>query len=644
VAKISLRKLTWLAVLVVPCAHAKINWKAVDAEALSQKAPLVDKDAPAEILFREILLDFSDTSITISEYARIKIFNERGLEQANVSVPYVDKDKIREASGRTIKPNGSIQEAGADSIFKRTVIKAGGRKLNVATLALPGVEPGDIIEYYWKVKNPLGAYERIDVQAEIPSQRVRLATRNVPLWLNAQWVRVNLAGSYKSDLGETSFEFTNLPAIHREPLMPPDDAVRGWMLIICRRNLAPSDDLQLMESLKIQLKGGGNIRRAAQEIVGNATSEDDKLRKIYEYCHDRIKRVGEDADSLEALAYKENHDLEDTLKRGTGTGADIDRLFIALARAAGFDACWARLPDGGQLIHDEVTMTDPYFFRAFDVGIRLATGRWRFFEPAGRQLPFGLLRWQEEGQVAVVINDVSRRVSWVTTPVAPANESACNRVGLLRLGTDGTLEGDIHIGYTGHLAVEKRQELADRGEEEWKKVFSDGIRNRWKGAEAGDVRIAQRDLLGKPLLVQFHLRLPGYASRSGKRVFLQPSIFDAGATPWFTDAKREYPVYFHFSWSEQDEYSIELPPGQVLENAEMPELVSAGDIPVHYQTRASVAGGSRLLYRRAFSFGRGGSTLIPVAQYTSLKSAMDRVQENDNQTLVLKQAAAEAAR
>ena len=73
-----------LALLAPPCAHAGVDWKPVDAEAVSLQTPQVDQDARAE-------------------YARtrIKVFNNLGRKQGTVSIPYLGKDRTREASGRT---------------------------------------------------------------------------------------------------------------------------------------------------------------------------------------------------------------------------------------------------------------------------------------------------------------------------------------------------------------------------------------------------------------------------------------------------------------------------------------------------------------------------------------------------------------
>jgi transglutaminase-like putative cysteine protease len=536
-----------LALLAAPCAHARVDWKPVAAEALSLKAPQVDKDAPAEILFREIRLEFKRDGVDISEYARIKVFSDAGREQGTVSIPYFDKDKIREASGRTTKPNGATQELAADSFFDRTVAKGNGHKIKVASFALPNVEAGDVIEYYWRARHEWPAYERIDIQSELPSQRVRVVVRNTAAEISVHWLNINLPNPAKQrDSSETSLEFENLPGLHEEPLMPPEDMAHGWILFVCRSLFQGSYDDALAEVLKKQLKAGGNLRRVAQELARNASSDEDKLRTLYEYCQNRIKKAGEDQAIEEFVRRKENRDPEDTLKRGMGTGADIDSLFVALARAVGFDARWARVPDGGEVIYGGDVMSDPYFIRAYDVGVRVG-GHWRYFNPATRQLPFGMLRWQEEGQPAILLDENSHKVEWDRTPVTPAEGTACNHFGQLRLTAEGTLEGDVHIGYKGHLALEKRQKMTDKGEQEWQKTFADDIRNRWKGAEVSDLRIEQRAELGKPLLVFLHLRIPGYASRTGKRLFLRPAIFQAGAAPIFTAKTREQPVYFHYN-------------------------------------------------------------------------------------------------
>ena len=60
---------------------ADINeWKPVDPTQLAQKAPQVEKDADAEVIFWDVRVRPEGEGAALSHYIRIKIFTERGCE------------------------------------------------------------------------------------------------------------------------------------------------------------------------------------------------------------------------------------------------------------------------------------------------------------------------------------------------------------------------------------------------------------------------------------------------------------------------------------------------------------------------------------------------------------------------------------
>src|SRR6185369_3661416 len=73
------------------------DWRPVTPEDLALKAEQVSADADAAILFSETYIDDSDYGgITFSEYVRIKVFTERGIEQAaNRSVAFYNGERIK---------------------------------------------------------------------------------------------------------------------------------------------------------------------------------------------------------------------------------------------------------------------------------------------------------------------------------------------------------------------------------------------------------------------------------------------------------------------------------------------------------------------------------------------------------------------
>jgi hypothetical protein len=159
-------------------------------------------------------------------------------------------------------------------------------------------------------------------------------------------------------------------------------------------------------------------------------------------------------------------------------------------------------------------------------------------------------------------------------------------------------------------------------------------------AELTDVKIENVTDPIKPFVYDYHVRVPGYAQRTGKRIFLQPAFFEHGVSPLFSSSERRYPIYFHYPWSEDDEVSIELPDGYALDNADAPGPIKIGQLG-EYSPKMFVTNKEKtLIYKRRLSFGGGGGVLyFPTNVYKDLKALFDEINKSDNHTITLKQAA-----
>jgi hypothetical protein len=141
-------------------------------------------------------------------------------------------------------------------------------------------------------------------------------------------------------------------------------------------------------------------------------------------------------------------------------------------------------------------------------------------------------------------------------------------------------------------------------------------------------------------VISYHVRFPGYAQRTGKRLFLQPAFFQHGIEPLFATTNRRYAVYFHYPWSEDDSVDIDLPTGYALDNADAPAPFGSGAISDYKPSLAVTSDGKTLIYRRKFFFGGGGNVLFPVESYPQIKNYFDTLQKQDSHSIALKQAAA----
>jgi len=634
------------------------DWKPVDPAELQSKTPVVERDADAEAIFWEVRVqdEFDGGSVRtiLWHYIRIKIYTDRGRElHGNVDIEFTKSTKIDNIAARTIKSDGKILDLEKKDVFERTLAKAGGRKINVKSFALPGVEPGAIIEYRWKEtrNDSIAQYMRLEFQRDIPIRLVKyyikpLDMPSLPFGMKGQTFHGQTTPMVKEKDGFVSTTMTNVPAFHEEPRMPPHHEVRPWMLIFYAEDKKQPPEKfwseyakDKFDQYKGSLKPNDDVKRAAAATIGDATTPDQKLARIFEFCRTKIKNINSVASGVSAEQRekaKENKNPGDTLKRGQGDGEDIDMLFGAMAAASGFDVRFAKMPNRGDVFFSP-DFTNPYFLTTYDIAVRVGD-KWLFFDPGSPYIPYGMLNWQEEGVRALICDP--KEGTFVSTPLSTPDKSKITRVAKLRLSEDGTLEGDVHIQYSGHESVSMKRAYEDDSPAEREKTLTESVKGRMSTAELSNIRIENVTDQEKPFTFDYNIKVPGYAQRTGKRLFVQPEFFQYGVAAMFPTSERKYPVYFSFPWSEDDTVLIEVPNGYELDHADAPGPLSAGavcayDVKINFNSATRTIG-----YKRTFFFGGSNSILYPATSYSQVKQLFDVLHERDTHTITLKQAAA----
>jgi hypothetical protein len=635
------------------------EWKPIDPAQLALKSSTVEKDADAEGLFWEVRIDDSpEGDLIFNHYIRVKVFTERGREsQSKIDLLYGkmfgSEVKIKDIAARTIKPDGSIVELKKEDIFERTVVKASGLKYKAKSFAMPAVEPGCIIEYRWREVrvNRDANYVRLQFQRDIPVQRVQYLIKPMS-YPGLTFHSITLHGQsspwVKEKGGFYSTTMTDVPAVHEESRMPPENQVKTWMLVYYQRSITDKADPEkywldvaktFYEETKSLMKPNDEVKQLAASLIADAKSDDEKLQRLFEFCRTKIKNVNNDASGLtseQRAKIKDNKNPSDTLKRGTGTGVDIDLLFASLANASGLDARIVLAPDRGDLFFDK-GVANSYFIDPQNIAVNVG-GTWKFFNPGFNYIPFGMLRWQEEGQPSLITDP--KQPVWVMTPMSPPQKSLVKRNAKLTLTDDGTLEGDVSVEFTGHFAIERKEEMDEESDTERETSLKDEIKEQMSAAEITNIKIENVTDHVKPLVYSYHVRFPGYAQRTGKRLFLQPAFFEHGLGPLFATTDRKYPIYFHYPWSEDDSVQIEMPKGYALDNADAPAPFSGSGIAEYKPSLAVSSDGKMLVYKRNFFFGGKDSVLFQVETYPQLKNFFDMLHKQDNHSIALKQTTA----
>ncbi len=621
------------------------DWRPLDPSDLALKAALVEPSADAEAIFWDVRVDDGgQDDLVLSHYVRIKIFTERGRDQhSKMDIPYFSGVKIKDIAARTIKPDGTIVELAKDDILEKTVVKVSGLKLRTKTFAFPGVEPGAIIEYRWKevISNASANNLRLQFQRDIPVQTITYHLKPA----NSAFVDVRAFNmdTPQFEKEKNGFQVTtvkNVPAFREEPMMPPEDNVRSWAMV--KYGLISFLGYTLVAArvrigFEPFLKVDKEIKAKAAEITAGVATPEEKLQKIFDFCRANVKNTndtnsGFTDDQIEK--FKENKKPSDTLKRGVGTGMDVNLLFAALVNAAGMEAYVALAPDRGQRLFDR-SVVIPGALRPSNIAVRVGK-LWTFFDPGLQYITPGMLRWQEEGVEALIVTEDP---VWVRTPLSAPEKSKEKRTATLRLDENGTLEGDVTVEFTGHLAVERKRQNDEDSPVQREENIQESVTKRLSSAELTNIVIENATDPVKPFIYKYHVRVPGYAQQTGKRLFFQPGYFEKGVSALFSAGTRRYPIYFRYPWSEEDKITIALPKGYALDNADRPAPISVG-ISKHEINMGVTQDQTTLHYNRTFFFGQRDVLLFSVDKYESLKRLFDEINQADNHIIPLKQVSA----
>lgn len=664
-SRFSTRSLVILAAIQLFCIYAIAqdnDWRPVTPEELQMKTPKVEPDADAEVLFWEVRVSDeyvprSGFKTVLRHYIRTKIFTEKGRDDNNrIDLDYgkagdlgVDLS-VKDIAARTIDPGGSIAEVKPSDIFERETVKGKGIKFLSKSFVLPNVKVGSIVEYRWtEIRgNSLSYFVRLKLAREIPVRYVKYYIKPVaaPYFnLGMRVHSINTSSHFTPDAGgyySTSME--DIPSFKEEAFMPSEYEVQPWILVYYEGDDSKASAEEYWRHIgrdtydyhKSLLEPNNEIKQAAVKVIGDATDTETRLRRIYEYCRDHVMNVDDDATGMtpeQLKNVKPNKKPSDAISRGTGTWHDKDMLFGAMLASIGIDVRVANVASRTEPAFDR-SLGNAFFIRAEIIAAKIGDS-WRFFAPSGRYIPYGSLPSTVEGEPALISD--KEKPFFVNTPRSSPEVSVRKHTADLHLNEDGTIEGDVRIEFTGQLGAALKEQNDDRTTAEREKILTDSIKSQTIGtAEITAISIENVTDGNKPFTYAFHIKLPAYADRTGKRLFVQPNVFERSTGPKFVKSTRKYDISFDYAWEELDDITIKLPAGYKSESTDPMQKVTDDDGNLSCESKLDLsADGSTLHYNRTFVLGSKSTLTYSKYAYARIKGYFDSIHRMDTQGILL---------
>ena len=634
-------------------AAARPKWDPIPPADLAATECKDYPDASAEVLFCRITNGTTGDSPSCEEYIRTKIYSLKGIEKVGVlDIDYNSEGSVWNMSARVTKPDGTSTEYGKENFNDAVLVKTKEVKKKRKSLAVPNLGVGDIVEMRWSktVSNEASTWYQWNCQALVPVRDYVFEVTESQNDYTLFSFNIPDSDIKSRDRYRTKLEMRNLPPYEEEPHMLPERDVRGWFMMVfshpyLRWYSKPGDLWKQIstveeEDFRFLIKPSSAIKDKTSELVRGATTDADRLARIYDFCQEEIKNMTY-LDSPELQKAKKKFEDNDqriqrpnqTLQLKTGFSNHVNELFASMARAAGYEVRLALCASRNDMLN---IMTPKGWLFLDDKLVAVKVGAdWTLYCPGDYYVPAGMIHHTNE--FASYLRCEEDKAEFGQVPVAVAAKSPITRKARLQIDADGNLEGDVEISWDGHAGSSRKQSWAGDQQSEIDDRLRSGVTDRLQGAEVSD--IVWENLSGRklPLIVRYKVKVPGYAEAAGSKFVFSPNIFEHKAPAMFTPETRRYPIMFQYAWAEHDDIEISLPQGFNLVAPSAPSDVGDLSSPLGVRYELGYKRKARLLsYHRDFALGGNGAIAFQVASYPKIKVIFDAIHESDEHSLVLK--------
>ena len=639
-------------VAALPVARAD-QWTVPTKEELAMTALREVPGASALYLYKEQTTE--DSLHAHSIYVRLKVLTDAGKEYANVVLPFVGGANgfiIDTIQGRTIHPDGTIIPF-TDKPYDKLVVKGAALQEKEKVFTLPAVEVGSIIEYRYKIRFDDNTYWSPDwfIQSDLfvrkahylwrPTDKLLVNEKGDTVSGSVAWAPILPAGvkiqqreaPLKKGMELTLDVHDILPTVH-EDYMPPLDTLSYRVLFYYT---------QYSTVAEFWAKEGRNWAKTRDKFIGpNAGVKDfvgtlvlatdtqqqkaDKLYAAVMAIENTDFTRSHSANEEHAEGRKEVKSTDDILAHKRGSGDQLAELYVAMARAAGLKAYLAGVSD-----------RQFRFFLPFYLNLRQIDDYIAFVNIDGKDVPYdpgqrycepGHLAWQHA--LSGGIRETETGTEIFTAPSESYKFAHSKRIGDLTLDETGLASGNVTLSYSGDPALHWRQ-TALRGDDT---SLRDELRVHLEQMLAGGMEIKVTDVANlsdytKPLIVSYSLK-GAVGMSTGRRLMVPGALFEMNSKPKFSAAKRETPVDLHFASYIQDAIRWKLPASLVVESSPDGEKAQLKQV-AGYEYLSRKSPNSISIFRNLTI----GSAVFMPTEYSDLRSFYTKIENRDQETIVL---------
>ncbi|HKQ88775.1 MAG TPA: DUF3857 and transglutaminase domain-containing protein [Candidatus Acidoferrales bacterium] len=623
--------------------------------AAQEKLPDYPDSPIAVMLLNEVQTTVqADGQVESRHRVAIRILRPQGQDEYGFAgVPFDNETKIASFKAWTITADGhefalSDKDAIETSVSTYEVFTDDRLKVMKFSDAVPGSVVG--YEYAQKVR-PFVFEHDWEFQETIPVHRARFI-----LQLPTGWEYSNYWVNYDQHKPQTAgnqsvWEVTDVPAIKKEPDMPPAAAVAGQMGIKYfpdnpqqrAKSTGSWNDLGtwydgLTESART---ASPQIQQKVAELTSGMTDPLTKIQALTAYVQRQIRYAAIEI----GIGDVQPHPAADVFNRQYGDCKDKATLLSTMLHVAGIESYLVVVdtdrgvvrPDYPSLRFDHVivaislpdAVTSGSLFATIDDP---KLGRLLFFDPTDEVVPLGYLPQELQDNYGLVVTPHGGML--VSMPLLPPSTNRLLRQATLTLTSSGDLAGEVREIRWGGPAQEEREAFLGEQPSKRADIFEHFLGQFLPNFELTSASIGNLEKYDDMLSLDYKFASEGYAKMVGDELMVRPRVLGDKYTNlldlFAQDKPREYPIEFGEATRQDDVFDIAMPAGYVLEGARPP--VDASCDFATYTSKLEVHG-NVLHYTRTLQIK---DVLVPTSKLADVKRFLQQVAADQGSFVTLK--------
>lgn len=427
-----------------------------------------------------------------------------------------------------------------------------------------------------------------------------------------------------------SWNLSNFKAVSYEPLMPALSKLQPKVMI------APSDftyggyhgNLSTWADFgKFQLLLNkdrdvlpDDVKTQVHTLADGLRTKEEKVAALYQYLQNNSRYISVQL----GIGGWQPFDAKYVAANKYGDCKALSNFMVSLLKEAGIPANYVIVKAEKSTASDYVTEDFPgdYFNHVICCVPNGKDSIW--LECTNQTTAPGYMGTFTGNRKALLVADDGGHI--VSTPFYKAVDNEQIRAVNSTIDASGNLDAEVNTVFSGTQEEDEHDAMYYYTKDEREKYLNNSIQLATYKVEKNEYSEEKKSI---PVVHQnLHITSPGYASLTGKRLFVKPNMFNKSNLKLSKDSVRKYAINFHWPYRDVDSVNITLPEGYRLES--MPKDVALntkfGNYSISFTTDGSHLKMIRTDERSANTF--------PAADYNDLVAFYDAIFKADRSQFV----------